>query len=112
MAISAEAKTLKFLGRNKSARDLYKTVKAYEAGLSLGDVDTDKVGGLFDTLKRSLLEENNLMSDNYGDYTVIYTYSDGKKIQVSPRVIISLLDKGVDIVTDPGFGLEKRIPIQ
>lgn len=103
--LSAEAKTLKFLKQNPRYQGLYKTIKAYEAGYNIGEIDAEKAQASFELLKRSLMSGGSYTPDQYEDLEVYYGAT-----KITPREIVALLNQGVSLFGDPNFRLETKTP--
>lgn len=103
--LSAEAKTLKFLKQNPRYQGLYKTIKAYEAGYNIGEIDAEKAQASFELLKRSLMSGGSYTPDQYEDLEVYYGST-----KITPREIVALLDQGVNLFGDPNFRLQIKPP--
>ena len=98
--LPADVQTLKFLQDNPRFADLYKQMQAAKVGLTLSEVREGQPESVYRTL---MFEKMNILGYPNDQYpNLILTY-EGKP--VGPAFIGSKLGQGVDVYTDPKFGI-------
>ena len=99
----ADVKTLKFLQDNPEFLAIYQRMQAAQLGMTLGDVKPGQPESVYETLLIDQIELAGYTADRYPDFTLTYN---GKP--VGAPFVGSLLGKGVDVYTHPGFGIQIR----
>jgi len=98
--LPADVQTLKFLQDNPRFADLYKQMQAAKVGLTLSEVREGQPESVYRTLMFEKMQTLGYPNDQYPN--LILTY-EGKP--VGPAFIGSKLGQGVDVYTDPRFGI-------
>jgi hypothetical protein len=98
--LPADVQTLKFLQDNPRFADLYKQMQAAKVGMTLGEVKEGQPESVYRTL---MLEKMDILGYPIDQYrNLILTY-EGKP--VGAAFVGSKLGQGVDVYTDPRFGI-------